>query len=122
MFGKCNWHFSNYEETYKALHKKRVELKQKDGGKSQSFREYTCCWWSIFVLLWEIPKAFAEFQKHIPVEVYTILLQKIGDNIRASGDAFSENVVPENVLKLSQRVNMINKNFETRNIQERNRC
>lgn len=111
--------FSNYEETYKALHKKRVELKQKVEERANHLENILAADDLYSFYFEEIPKAFAEFQKHIPVEVYTILLQKIGDNIRASGDAFSENVVPENVLKLSQRVNMLIKILRQRNIQEK---
>ena len=111
--------FSNYEKTYNDLHQKRVELKQKvENGANHS--ENILADDDLYSFYFnEIPKAFDEFQKLVPVETYTILLQKIGDNIRASGDAFSEDVVPENVLKLSQRVNMLIKILRQRNIQEK---
>lgn len=69
----------------------------------------------------EIPRYYEDFQKLIPVDVYTKLLQQIGDNIRASGDAFSDLIVSQNVLNLSQRVNMLIKILRKRNLREKNR-
>ena len=69
----------------------------------------------------EIPEFYKDFQKSLPLPTYTKLLQKIGDNIRSSGKAFSDEIAPENILNLSQRVNMLIKILRRRNIKEKRR-
>lgn len=69
----------------------------------------------------QIPKFYQKFQTAIPVNTYTKLMQIIGDNIRASGHAFCSEIQPANVLKLSQRVNMLIKILRRRNIQQNGR-
>jgi len=112
---------STYKETYMTLHKKRMKwknetmsLNEKGEGVPSSDEIFT-------FYFEEIPKSYDEFQKKIPVDIYTKLLQNIGDNIRASGDAFSNSIVPENVLNLSQRVNMLIKILRKRNLEEKKR-
>lgn len=67
----------------------------------------------------EIPQYYEEFQNALPRAAYTKLLQKIGDNIRASGHAFSDEIDPENILNLAQRVNMLIKILRRRNLKEK---
>lgn len=108
--------FSAFKGTYTSLHEKRMKWKEEttklDGevpASDEIFEFY----------FHEIPRHYDEFQKIIPVDVYTKLLQTIGDNIRSSGDAFSDSIVPQNVLKLSQRVNMLIKILRKRNLKEK---
>lgn len=112
---------SSYEVTYQALHEERMKWKKetselnKNGEGVPSNDE-------IYKFYFEtIPRCYADFQNLIPVDVYTKLLQQIGDNIRASGEAFSNSIVPENVLRLSQRVNMFIKILRKRNLCEKKR-
>ena len=69
----------------------------------------------------DIPKYYSKFQSAISPLLYTKLLQIIGDNIRASGHAFSSEVAPKNILNLAQRVNMLIKILRRRNIVEKKR-
>ena len=111
--------FSAFKDTYISLHKKRMKWKEvttnlNEEGHAVPFGD------DIFEFYFhEIPTHYDEFQKIIPVDVYTKLLQTIGDNIRSSGDAFSDSIVPQNVLKLSQRVNMLIKILRKRNLKEK---
>ena len=66
-----------------------------------------------------IPCFYGKLQKAIPRPLYTKLFQKIGDNIRASGSAYSCEIKPECILKLAQRVNMLIKILRRRNITEK---
>lgn len=65
-----------------------------------------------------IPNFFTQFQKAIPLHVYTKMLQTIGDNIRSSGHAFDDEINPSNIFNLAQRVNMMIKILRRRNITE----
>lgn len=112
---------SSYKEIYNSLHEKRIkweeetrELNEKGESVPSNDEIYT-------FYFQEIPQSYGTFQKLIPVDVYTKLLQQIGDNIRASGDAFLDSIVPQNVLKLSQRVNMFIKILRKRNLREKKR-
>ena len=67
----------------------------------------------------EIPSFYCEFQAAVPHAVYTKLLQTIGDNIRASGSAYSREIKPDCILRLSQRVNMLIKILRRRNVIEK---
>ena len=69
----------------------------------------------------EIPGFYRKFQNAIPRPLYTKLLQKIGDNIRASGSAYSYDIKPDCILKLAQRVNMLIKILRRRNLTEKKR-
>ena len=69
----------------------------------------------------EIPSFYKIFQNAIPRPLYTKLFQKIGDNIRASGSAYSCEIKPECILKLAQRVNMLIKILRRRNLTEKRR-
>lgn len=70
----------------------------------------------------EIPKLYKEFQSKLPANIYTKLLQSIGNNIRKSGCALScEDCDPDNILKLAQRVNMLIKILRRKNIEEKKR-
>ena len=55
----------------------------------------------------EVPQFYEQFQASIPRAYYTKILQTIGDNIRASGSAYSREIKPDCILRLSQRVNML---------------
>lgn len=66
-----------------------------------------------------IPLFYQKLQKVILRPGYTKLLQTIGDNIRASGAAYSNTINPECILRLSQRVNMMIKILRRRNLNEK---
>ncbi len=67
----------------------------------------------------DIPKFYEKFQSAIPPNCYTKLLQRVGDNIRASGKAFCNDISPDNILNLAQRVNMLIKILRRRNLNTR---
>ena len=110
---------SSYKESYQKLYKKRMEWKevtveQHKKGEGVPAND------EIFSFYFrKIPQYYSDFQKLIPVDLYTKLLQRIGDNIRASGDAYECKIVPDNVLNLSQRVNMFIKILRRRNLKEK---
>lgn len=112
---------SEYKETYMMLHDKRIKWK-KETSELYQRGEGVPAGDDIFSFYFEeIPMHYEKFQKSIPIAIYTKLLQKIGDNIRASGHAFSDSSVPQNVLNLSQRVNMLIKILRRRNLKEEGR-
>lgn len=112
---------SKLEMRYQELHKKRLiykeQVKQKNEvgenvpGDDDIYNYYFN----------EIPEYYNEFQKELPLPIYTKLLQKIGDNIRASGHAYSNEITPKNIFNLSQRVNMFIKILRRRNLNEKKR-
>lgn len=112
---------SGLRESYDNLHSKRIEWKDKVGrlnadGENVPYDD------DLYKFYFEeIPNYYREFQEAIPAQYYTKLLQAIGNNIRASGSAFSNVSTPENILNLSQRVNMLIKILRRRNIVEKKR-
>jgi len=108
-------------DEYQELHKKRIKFKEeveeltKKGENIRADDEIYNFYYK------EVPEFYKKFQEAIPFPVYTRLLQKIGDNIRASGEAFSDRIAPENILRLSQRVNMFIKILRRRNLQKKSR-
>ena len=68
-----------------------------------------------------VPAFFARFKEAIPAAAYTKLLQKVGDNIRASGSPYSMEIVHTNILNLAQRINMMIKMLRRRNLTEQKR-
>ena len=112
---------SSIEKSYQELHLERMEWKE-EVTVHTSIGENVPADDAIYNFYFElIPRYYSEFQRAIPVDIYTRLLQKIGDNIRASGHAFSDKIKPENILKLSQRVNMLIKILRRRNLSEKKR-
>lgn len=112
---------SKIKDKFQALHEKRLEFKERINcltkagenvpGDDELYNYYFN----------EIPMYYNEFQSSLSLPIYTKLLQKIGDNIRASGQAFSEEIAPENILNISQRVNMLIKILRRRNLKEKKR-
>lgn len=112
---------SNLEADYNALHKKRVYWQKTVGaltGTGENVPDNEELYQFYFD---EIPSFYRVFQSSLPRSTYTKLLQTIGDNIRASGSAYSREIDPDNILKLSQRVNMLLKILRRRNLKERKR-
>ena len=68
-----------------------------------------------------IPAFFTKFKAAVDKKYYTLLLQKMGDNIRASGSAYSSEISPDKILYLPQRINMMIKILRRRNIKEKKR-
>lgn len=67
-----------------------------------------------------VPNEYGAFQKCFNHRgTYTKVFQKIGNNIRASGQAFSSEIYPDNILKLAQRVNLLIKILRRRNLETR---
>lgn len=111
---------SSFEKTYIELHNTRLQLKElvetrtKDGENVPDDEE-------LYKFYFEtIPNIYSSFQQCFKQHgVYTKLLQQIGDNIRASGQAFSSEIDPNNILKLAQRVNLLIKILRRRNLKEK---
>lgn len=107
------------KEQFNELHRKRLEWKEivfDLTSKGETVPSDTELYGFYFNT---IPSFFSEFQKSIPNAGYTRMLQKIGDNIRASGTAYSSEISPEKILNLSQRINMMIKILRKRNISEK---
>lgn len=110
---------SSLKEEYQRLHIERMKWK-KEVETHTSIGENVPADNDIYNFYFKaIPKYYNEFQSAFPVDIYTKLLQKIGDNIRASGYAYSDEITPENILNLSQRVNMLIKILRRRNLSEK---
>lgn len=120
-FSKKDIDLSGFEATYTELHHKREQWK-KAVYECTSNGENVPADDELYKFYFEeIPKYYSEFQNTIPPSLYTKLLQIIGDNIRASGHAFSSEIAPENILNLAQRVNMLIKILRRRNLVEKKR-
>ncbi|TWH83633.1 hypothetical protein [Sedimentibacter saalensis] len=114
---------SDISEEYEEMHKKRIKFleetkKQTENGENVPADDDIYSFYFI-----EVPSFFEKFKRMIintgNDDLYTRILQTIGDNIRASGNAFSNDIIPENVFKLPQRVNMLIKILRRRNIKEK---
>ena len=113
------------KERYDELHSKRMSWKDKvkkltaSGENVPGNDELYCFYFE------EIPSFYRDFfdafsSSYSPAQ-YTKLLQTIGDNIRASGLAFSRDINPNCILYLAQRVNMLIKILRRRNIDKKDR-
>ena len=94
------------EYQYEELHKARIELKklvEKDRENNLTkvgvYEFYFCTIPSFHNLL-------RDSLDKIDKGIYTKLWQKIGDNIRSSGDAFNSNFDPEKMFIFAQRLNL----------------
>lgn len=70
----------------------------------------------------EIPSFYIKFQaclENSKKTIYTEIMQKIGNNVRASGDAMLSEIKSEDIFKLSQRLNMFIKILRKRNLKEK---
>ncbi len=104
---------------FKDLHEKRLKWKE-EVEKLTSVGENVPDSDAIYRFYFEeIPSFYNEFQNTVPHSVYTKLLQTIGDNIRASGSAYSREIEPDCILRLPQRVNMLIKILRRRNVNEK---
>lgn len=110
---------SAFKESYTQLHEKRMDWKSRveqctAQGENVPGND------DLYKFYFEaVPQYYAQFQQAISSTIYTKLLQKIGDNIRASGCAFSQTISPKNILNLAQRVNMLIKILRRRNLTEK---
>lgn len=119
-FGE-NVDISEFEASYMELHDKRIKWKNTVSDLTSSGENVPADNDLYQFYFEEIPQRYREFQAAIPPAKYTKLLQTIGDNIRASGHAFSCEIAPENILNLAQRVNMLIKILRRRNLTEKKR-
>lgn len=114
-----NINILDLETSYNELHTSRIEW-QKRVEESYESGDNIFSDDSLYKFYFEdIPNYYGNFQKAFPRAVYTKLLQSIGDNIRASGHAFSSTINPDNILKLAQRVNLLIKILRRRNLEEK---
>ena len=107
---------SSLEASYTVLHKKRMQWKQTVSEKTTKGENVPADDQLYSFYFEEIPKYYKNFQEALSPSKYTKLLQKIGNNIRASGKAFSSKISPNNILNLAQRVNMLIKILRRRNL------
>ncbi len=108
--------FSAFKGKYNNLHKKICDFMKKV-NKLIDNGDNVPCDDEIYKFYFEkIPKAYGEFKEIIGIAKYTPFMQKIGDNIRASGCAYSRDINPDNIFALSQRVNMLIKILRRRNL------
>ena len=110
----------SFEETYTKLHQERLRLKKivadcTDIGENVPNDE------DLYTFYFKtVPNEYGAFQKCFNHRgTYTKVFQKIGNNIRASGQAFSSEIYPDNILKLAQRVNLLIKILRRRNLETR---
>ena len=110
---------ANLKEEFNKLNIKRLGWQEKV-FECSSKGEGIPCGDDIFHFYFqEIPSFYKSFQNAIPKSAYTKILQAIGNNIRASGSAYSQEIKPDCILKLSQRVNMLIKILRRRNLKEK---
>lgn len=112
---------SNLAEEYNKLHKERLRWKEtvnQHTSQGENVPDDVNLYNYYFI---DVPNFYTKFQQALPMDIYTKTLQKIGENIRASGRAFSETIEPNNILNLAQRVNMLIKILRRRNLKEKKR-
>jgi len=112
---------SDLTEEYNKLHTERLKWKaqvNKHTSQGENVPDDDNLYNYYFV---DVPSFYNKFQQAIPLHLYTKTLQKIGENIRSSGQAFSEKIEPNNILNLAQRVNMLIKILRRRNLKEKKR-
>lgn len=103
------------EEEYNNLHQLRLRFKEEgeiENRKGESVPLHDDIYNFYF---YTIPEFFPKF-KELVDKIYIPLMQKIGNNIRASGHSFNDQINPLNIFKLSQRVNMYIKMLRKKNL------
>lgn len=110
---------SSFEETYTQLHEQRIHWK-KVVSERTSLGENVPGDKDLYKFYFEdIPTSYNNFQNSLQPGIYTKVLQTIGDNIRASGQAFNSQIDPNNILMLAQRVNLLIKILRRRNLTQK---
>ncbi len=106
----------NLKIEFNELHKIRIKVKnemEKDRDKSLSSDLAYSFYFE------DLPRFTNKLQKtlndHDP-NLYTLIFQNIGNNIRKSGLAYEIKFEPQNIYKLSQRINVLIKILRRRNI------
>lgn len=109
------------EEEFNELHKKRLFWKKEVSDRTDIGEAVPNCD-ELYEFYFEtMPAFFMKFKAAVDKKYYTLLLQKFGDNIRASGSAYSSEISPDKILYLPQRINMMIKILRRRNIKEKKR-
>lgn len=107
------------ETPFNLLHEKRIKLMGKVSALTSKGENVPDSDELYSFYFDEVPQFYEQFQASIPRAYYTKILQTIGDNIRASGSAYSREIKPDCILRLSQRVNMLIKILRRRNLKEK---
>lgn len=113
---KIEKEFSLFEKEYNELNKKRLELK----ALVEKDKENNLCKPDLFDFYFDKLPAFHKKIRdsfdRVNKGIYTKLWQKIGDNIRSSGEAFNSLFQPEKMFLFAQRLNMFIKILRKRTI------
>lgn len=93
---------------YSALKNERVELQKKIEDEEERHRRTKKFYFDDLPVLSEKIKSFFD---SLPNKYYTKIYQKIGDNLRSSGNAISSDFAAKNIFTISKRVNRLLKIF-----------
>ncbi len=117
---KIETEFLSLKKEYDELNKKRLELK----ALVEKDKENNLCKPDMFDFYFaKIPafhKKIRDFFDSVNKGIYTKLWQKIGDNIRSSGEAFDSSFQPEKMFLFAQRLNMFIKVLRKRTLDNDN--
>ena len=110
----------DFKELYDAMHKDRKKYQEAVEIERKIFSEKALTTNDIheyyFVKLTNVTSKFKSELEKNEAKLYTKLFQHFGRNIRLSGDAFKNTLVPEKVYTLSERINKLIKILRKRNI------
>jgi len=117
---------SNYEETisrlknnigekYNSLHNIRLDVKKRVKKSNEHLKDDDI-YEFYFKDIPEFTKELMDNLNYYDSSVSTKVYQKIGNNIRSSGEAFYGEIKPENILQLSRETNKLIKILRKRNL------
>ena len=95
-------------QEYDRMRKERLELQKKISNAEERHKRSKQFY---FKDLKGFSEKIKNFFDELPNKDYTKVYQKIGDNIRSSGNAISSNFSAENIFSISKRVNRLLKIF-----------
>ncbi len=109
---------ASFVNEYNSAHEKRIRIRELTEGNEEYLKEDEVYNY-YFIEIPQITKSIEERLRAVDASAYSSMFQLFGNNIRMSGDAFNDNFIPNNILKLSQRTNKLIKILRKRNLQEK---
>lgn len=97
------------------LHVKRIEVKNKLSRSEDALKDEEV-YQFFFELLPQFSNKLKEVLNIYQKNYHTLVYQKIGNNIRTSGEAYGTDFNPKNIFKLSERTNTLIKILRKRNL------
>lgn len=106
---------NNISEKYNSLHNIRLDVKKRVKKSNEHLKDDDI-YEFYFKDIPEFTKELMDNLNYYDSSVSTKVYQKIGNNIRSSGEAFYDEIKPENILQLSREANKLIKILRKRNL------